>query len=212
VGAENAVTSCDLHILVYETAESDASEWLDSRAGGWGSVAGGRMLVECSVWAVRVVVLDELLQHLLEMAGSGDQEVIEAFAAQSADEAFRDRVGPRCPHGAAEDTDVGAGEDRVEGGGELAVPVADQEPELLGLFAEVHQQVAGLLSDPGAGGVGGDPGEVHAAAAVLDHDQEVEAAQVDAHLTPRQAMTADHPVCGSTGAGAGWHRPAEDRH
>jgi hypothetical protein len=28
-------------------------------------------------------------------------------------------------------------------------------------------------------GVGGDPGEVHAAAAVLDHDQEVEAAQED---------------------------------
>ena len=39
-----------------------------------------------------------------------------------------------------------------------------------------HQQVAGLLSDPGAGGVGGDPGDVYAAAAVLDHDQDVEAA------------------------------------
>ena len=33
------------------------------------------------------------------------------------------------------------------GGGELAVPVADQEPEPVGAVAEVHQQVAGLLGD-----------------------------------------------------------------
>ena len=71
------------------------------------------------------------------------------------------------------------GEDRVEGGGELAVSVTDQEPEPLGPVTQVHQQVAGLLSDPGAGGMGGDSGDVHAAAAVLDHDQDVEAAQED---------------------------------
>jgi hypothetical protein len=45
------------------------------------------------------------------------------------------------------------------------------------VFAEVHDQVAGLLGDPGAGRAGGDPGDVHAAAAVFDHDQDVEAAQ-----------------------------------
>ena len=74
---------------------------------------------------------------------------------------------------------VGAGEDGVEGGGELAVPVADQEPEPVGAIAEIHQQVAGLLGDPGPGRVCGDPGEVHAATLVLDHDQNVEAAQED---------------------------------
>jgi hypothetical protein len=113
------------------------------------------------------------------VARSSDQQVVEAFAAQGADEAFGDRVRPRCPHWCAEDGDVGAGEDRVEGGGELAVPIADQVPELLGVVAEVHEQVAGLLGHPGAGGMSGDPGEMHAAAAVLDHDQDVEAAQED---------------------------------
>ena len=113
------------------------------------------------------------------MAWSGDQEVVEAFPAQGADEAFRDRVRPRCPDRGADDPDVGAGEDGVERGGELAVPVADQEPEPVGAVAEVHEQVAGLLGDPGPGGVGGDPGEVHAAAVVLDHDEDVEAAQED---------------------------------
>ena len=92
---------------------------------------------------------------------------------------FRDRVRPGCPDRGADDPDVGAGEDGVERGGELAVPVADQEPEPVGSVAEVHEQVAGLLGDPGPGGVGGDPGEVHAATAVLDHDENVEAAQED---------------------------------
>ena len=46
VGAENAVPSCDLHVLVHETAEPVASEWLDGRAGGRGSAAGGRVLIK----------------------------------------------------------------------------------------------------------------------------------------------------------------------
>ena len=44
---------------------------------------------------------------------------------------------------------------------------------------EVHQQVAGLLSDQFSGGVGGDPGDVHLAVAVVDHHENVEAAQED---------------------------------
>jgi hypothetical protein len=107
------------------------------------------------------------------VARSGDQKVIEAFAALGADPALRDGIRARCPDRAADDADVGAGEHGVEGGGELAVAVAvaDQEPGSFGLVAEVHEQVAGLLGDPGAGGVGGDAGEVHAAAAVLDHHE-----------------------------------------
>jgi hypothetical protein len=63
-------------------------------------------------------------------------------------EALRDRVGPRPSDRGADDADISAGENGVEGGGELAVPVADQEAELLGTVAKVHQQVAGLLGDP----------------------------------------------------------------
>ena len=179
VGAENSVTSCDLHVLVQKATETVASQRTNSRGGGRGSAAGGRLLIERSVGAVRVVVLDVLPKHCREVARSTDQEVVEAFAAQGADEAFGDGVRPRCSDRGAEDADVGAGEHGVEGGGELAVPVADQELELLGAVAEIQQEVAGLLSDPGAGGVGGDSGEVHAAAAVLDHDEDVVAAEED---------------------------------
>jgi hypothetical protein len=46
------------------------------------------------VRSVRVEMLHILAQHDVEMAWSGDQEVVEAFPAQGADEAFRDRVRP----------------------------------------------------------------------------------------------------------------------
>jgi hypothetical protein len=92
-----------------------------------------------SVWTVGVVVLDKLAQHYGEVSRSGDQEVIETFPAQRADEPFDDCVRPRCSHRGADDPDVGTGEDRVEGRGELAVPVADQEPELAPSVGEVHE-------------------------------------------------------------------------
>jgi hypothetical protein len=86
--------------------------------------------------------------------------VVEAFPAQCPDEAFRDRVRPRCSYRSADDADAGTGEHGVERGGELAVPVTEQESESVGAFAEIHQQIAGLLRHPVAGRVGGDPSEL----------------------------------------------------
>src|SRR4051812_38802194 len=106
-----------------------------------------------SVRSVPVVMLGVLAQYDVEVPWSGDHEVVEAFPAQGADEAFRDGVRAGCPDWGADDADVGADEDGVERGGELAIPVTDQEPEPVGAVAEVHQQVAGVLGDPGPGGM-----------------------------------------------------------
>jgi hypothetical protein len=92
-------------------------------------------------------MLHILAQYDVEMAWSDDQEVVEAFPSQGADEPFRDRIRAGCPDRGADDPHVSTGEDGVEGRGELAVPVADQEPEPVGSIAEVNQQVAGLLGD-----------------------------------------------------------------
>ena len=162
-----------------EAVEPVSSEHAGGRPGTWRVAGRGRALVQGSVRAVGVEVLDVLAQNDVEVAWSGDQKVVEAFPAQGADEPFRDRVRPRCPDWGANDADVGTGEHGVERGGELAVPVADQKPEPIGAVAELHQQVASLLGDPVPCGVGGDPGEVHVAAVVLDHDEDVEAAQED---------------------------------
>ena len=48
-----------------------------------------------------------------------------------------------------------AGHDGVECGGELSDAVADEEPEPGGAFAEVHEEVAGLLGGPGSVGMSG---------------------------------------------------------
>ena len=46
VGAGNFVTSRHLQILMDETAEAVSSQWSDGRAGGRGSAACGRVLIE----------------------------------------------------------------------------------------------------------------------------------------------------------------------
>ena len=99
--------------------------------------------------AVGVVVRDVLLQHCREVARSGDQEVVEAFAPQGADPAFHNGVRAWCSNGGADDVDVGAGEHGVEGGGvSLLSPELPGRP-LLPMRAEVNRP--GRLRQPGAG-------------------------------------------------------------
>jgi hypothetical protein len=78
---------------------------------------------------VRVVVIDEDVEHVLEVAAVEDQEPVEAFSAGGADEALGDRVRAWRPDRRLDDSDVDGGEDGVEGRGELGVPVSDEEPE-----------------------------------------------------------------------------------
>jgi hypothetical protein len=72
-----------------------------------------------------VVVVYVLLEHGTGMPPVDDQEAVEEFATEAADEAFGDRVGSRCLHRCFDDPDVDGGEDRVERGGELGVTVPD---------------------------------------------------------------------------------------
>jgi hypothetical protein len=58
---------------------------------------------------------------------------------------------------------------------ERVVPVSGQETKLGSVGAEVHEQVAGLLGHPRFGW-GSQSRPVYAAAVVLDHDEQVEAA------------------------------------
>jgi len=102
---------------------------------------------------VAVVVVFELVQHGCGVSLVDDQEAVEEFAADCPDEAFRDGIRPRCPHRRPDDLDVDGGEGGVEGGGEPAVAVADEEPEAAVGVVEVDQQVAGLLGESGAGRV-----------------------------------------------------------
>jgi hypothetical protein len=93
--------------------------------------------------------------------------------------ALGDRVRSRCPNRGPDDSDVDGGEDGIEAGSELAVAVADQEPEASVGVVEVHEQVARELSQPSAGGMSGHAQDVYATGGVFDDEERVELVQVD---------------------------------
>src|SRR6266542_1339058 len=76
---------------------------------------------------VGVVVVDVDVQDALELPAAGDEEPVEAVAADGADPAFGERVGLGRPKWGADDLDALASEDRVERAAELAVAVVDQD-------------------------------------------------------------------------------------
>ena len=78
--------------------------------------------------AVVVVMAFVLPKHGRGVSLVDDQDAVEEFATNRADEAFGDRVGPRRPHRRLDDPDVDGGEDGVERGAELGVAVSDEEP------------------------------------------------------------------------------------
>lgn len=89
---------------------------------------------------VLVVVALVLGQDLSKVPLTVDQQVIEAFAPECADEPFGERVRPWRARRDLQDAHVRAGEDLVKCSAELAVSVPDQEPEPAGSLAQFHQQ------------------------------------------------------------------------
>jgi hypothetical protein len=65
-------------------------------------------------------------------------------------------------------------ENHVEQGGELGVPIANEEPQAVGPFAKMHEQIAGLLDHPRSGRVGCDAGDVDLSAGQVDEEQHVD--------------------------------------
>ena len=102
--------------------------------------------------------------------------------------------------------DAGTDQDRVKGAGELPGAVADQEPEVRGAIAEVHREVADLLGELRTVRIGGDPEDVHVAAADLHDEQAVQTPECHRALhmeeggTPTRTPAARHTT-GGPGAG-----------
>jgi hypothetical protein len=104
--------------------------------------------------------------------------------------ALADRVCPRCLRRVLEEPQVAVLEHCVEGGGELAAVVADQEPHPLQPLAHGHRQVPCLLRGPGAVWVRGDTAEVDPPGAMLDEHQHLEA--FEQHGVHVQEVRGDH--------------------
>src|ERR1019366_8605831 len=98
VGADNAVTSRDLGILLDQAAEPVASPDAHVVAGGREmGLAVGWLLAEGSVRPVGVVVIDVLAERVVQMSPAGDEDAVGALAPRGGDPPLADRVRPRRP-------------------------------------------------------------------------------------------------------------------
>src|ERR1017187_8998806 len=114
VGADNAVTSRDLRILVDQATEPVASSDADvvlRRRGG--DLAVGWSLAEGPVRPVGVVVIDVFAKGVVEMSSAGDEDAVGALASGAGDPPFADRVRAGCLDRRGDDPDAGRREDGV---------------------------------------------------------------------------------------------------
>src|SRR6266487_2747102 len=122
-------------------------------------------------------MVDVDAQHALEMAAIQDQQPVETLGADGADEPLGVGVCLWCSDRRVDHLDALAPEDLVEGGGELAVVVVDQEAHPLEHAGKA--EIARLLGYPGAGRVGRAARQVDLAVSEFDEEEHVEAAQRD---------------------------------
>src|ERR1039457_6989857 len=167
-------TSCDQAIFV--DCAADASVSPDAalvKIDRFGQRFQRRSCAQGAMRPMLIVVDLVLAQDPPQMVLVPDEGAVQELAAASPDPALGDRVHTRRPHVAQHGPDPGAGEDRIERGGEVRSAVADHELRSLRLLAEVHEQVAGLLRGPFPGRVQGDAEDADAPGRVLDHGQHV---------------------------------------
>ena len=185
--------SCSSSVLVHESAEQVAPVDLGRRIfateGRFDSWIR-RLQPERPVWAMGVVVLDIDPQHLLEVAAADNQQPVQALGPHRADPAFGVGVGVGRLHRRDQHLSALRPEHVVEGAGELRVPVADEELQWPMLE---HQQVAGLLGDPGAVRVGGRAGQVDPAGVQFDEEQHLHPPQPDRVDGEESGRGESHP-------------------
>jgi hypothetical protein len=152
-------------------------------------------LLERPVWPVRVVMCDVLVQHALKVRLRNDQEPVEAFASGAADPALGVRFRLRRGDRGADHAETFGAEKSVEGFGQFDVAVADHDLRSPSLRMERCEQLARLLRRPGAVGVGGDAGDVHAPPLKLDEEEDVEAARSQMVSTVKKSHSTMPAAC-----------------
>ena len=104
-------------------------------------------------------------QYPTQVLLAEDQHPVGDLGADGQHEAFGEAVRSRTPRRDLDYLDARVRQDRVERRRELTGAVADEEPEQGGTFAEIHDEVTGLLCRPGPIGMPGHAQHVQVALA-----------------------------------------------
>jgi len=126
-----------------------------------------------------VVMVDVLGEHGREMAPGVHKKMVEALFTYGPHPTLCERVRPRRTNRCANGLDTDRGEHCVEAGGELRIPVSDEESESTPSFFEVSGEVAGHLGHPCHRRVGRYPEKMYDAAVDLDDEEHVVAPEQD---------------------------------
>ena len=129
------------------------------------------------MWTVGDEVMPVVTQYPKGMRLVVEQHAIGALGSDAANEAFRERVRPGCARWRLDHIDAFGSEHRVEGPGELRVPISDQEPKRRGSLTQVHHHVTGLLGDPSCGRMGAHAENVYPPSRDFHDEQHVKPAQ-----------------------------------
>jgi hypothetical protein len=140
---------------------------------------GRRFEPKRPVRTMPVVVLEMDPEDLLQMTTANDQQPVQALSADGTDPPLRIGVRVRGLERRNEHLGTLGVEHVVEATTELRVPVADKKAHPPAAFGQHHEQVAGLLGDPGATGVGSHASEMDPASVMFDEEQDIEPSQPD---------------------------------
>ena len=114
-----------------------------------------------------------LFHNPAEMAFIEDEEKVEAFASNTAQESLANGIGLGCLIGCGQDFDIGSLGDSVEDVAELVVVVTNQEAWPLAKRGCLAQ----LLGDPGVTGTSGDTKMEQATRTQFDDDKDKDGAE-----------------------------------
>src|SRR5512132_1215071 len=137
-----------------------------------------RQKLKASVRPLVVVVPNVLVQNAFKVASAPDQHPVRALLPHSPYPPLSEGVGVRRLDRRLDGLDAIGGEDGVEGTGELAVAVMDEEPRCAGLpccsWFSVHRELSCSLDNPETVRMVGDTDESNPPGAQLDSEQDVE--------------------------------------
>lgn len=152
-----------------------------------------RSLIKGSVRAVDVVVRHELGENALELTSVEDEDPIQAFPSNGADEALGDSVCPGCAHRCADDPHALGAEGLVEAGGELGVTITDEIPSGNQAFSEAPSELPSLLCYPQIVRAGCHSSELNSSPVEMDEKQYIEPAE--GHGLDREEVAGEHGRC-----------------
>lgn len=170
---------------------SDPVEWDRERVHIW--IVVGCSKVNRAVGSSAVVVDGVLLQHDAQMSFPGNEHPVGAFGPRGEDPALREGIRSWALGRDLERFDAFAGEYRVEGVGELAVAVADQEAQLVGPLPEISDEIAGQLRRPGRGWMRGNAQDVDVAVAGIQDEEYVDT--LEGHAIDVEEIARQKRVC-----------------